>query len=285
MAIDEGLGRAYVPVEDATGDEYGGHRPGSNLFSDSLVCLDLKTGQRIWHYQLIHHDIWDRDIPSPPVLLDITVGGRTIQALAQPTKQAFLYVFDRVNGQPVWPIEERPVPKGNVPGEWYAPTQPFPTRPPAFDRQGFTLDDLIDFTPELRAEAVRVVSRYKLGSLYEPPVLSNWDGPLGTLTLPETGGGATGRAAHSIRRARFSTSIQSRPHGRLPLSKGTRAEPTRTMFRAGQPLRSASRDPAGEAHPPQRAVQAAPRGEARTATTREPSAAIPGRSQFRDCLS
>jgi quinoprotein glucose dehydrogenase len=190
IAIDEELGRAYLPVEDATGDEYGGHRPGANLFSDSLVCVDLKTGKRVWHYQLIHHDIWDRDIPSPPLLADITVNGRAIKAVAQPTKQAFLYVFDRVTGEPVWPIEERPVPKGSVPGEWYSPTQPFPTKPPAFDRQGFTEDDLIDLTPELKAEAKKIAARYKLGSLYEPPVVSQWEGPLGTLLLPQTGGGS-----------------------------------------------------------------------------------------------
>ena len=138
----------------------------------------------------MHHGIWDLDIPCAPILADITVNGRPIKAVAQPTKQAWVYVFDRVTGQPVWPIEERPVEKGDVPGEWYSPTQPFVTKPPAFERQGVALDDLIDFTPELSAEAVKLVSRYKIGPLFTPPVVSKWDGPLGTLMLPCNTGGA-----------------------------------------------------------------------------------------------
>ena len=141
-----------------TGDYYGGHRPGNNLFGESLVALDLKTGKRKWHYQLVHHGLWDMDIPCAPILADITVNGRLIKAVAQPTKQGWVYVFDRVTGQPVWPIEERPVEKGDVPGEWYSPTQPFVTKPPPFERQGVSIDDLIDFTPELRAEALKLVS-------------------------------------------------------------------------------------------------------------------------------
>ena len=152
--------------------------PGNGLFGESLVAVDLKTGKRKWHYQLVHHGIWDMDIPCAPILADITVNGRAIKAVAQPTKQALLYVFDRVTGQPIWPIEERPVPKGDVPGEWYSPTQPFPTKPPAYDRQGVSIDDLIDFTPELRAEAVKIVARYKIGPLFTPPVVSKVDGPL-----------------------------------------------------------------------------------------------------------
>ena len=190
MAIDEELGLVYLPVEDPTGDYYGGHRPGANLFSSGLVALDLRTGQRKWHYQFIHHDIWDWDIPCAPILADITVNGRRIRAIAQPTKQAWVYVLDRATGEPVWPIEERPVPKGDVRTEWYSPTQRFPTRPAAFDRQGVTLDDLIDFTPELRAEAVKLVSRYKIGPIFTPAVVSRFDGPLATLILPSTGGGA-----------------------------------------------------------------------------------------------
>src|SRR5438034_1050195 len=157
ISVDEDLGLAYLPVELPTGDIYGGHRPGNGLFGETLVAVDLKTGQRKWHYQLVHHGIWDFDIPCAPILADITVNGRPIKALAQPTKQSWLYVFDRVTGQPVWPIEERPVPKGDVPGEWYSPTQPHPTKPPAYERQGVTIEDLVDFTPELRAEAMTLV--------------------------------------------------------------------------------------------------------------------------------
>ena len=181
ISVDEELGFAYLPVELPTGDYYGGHRPGNGLFGESLVAVDLRTGQRKWHYQLVHHGIWDFDIPCAPILVDITVNGRAVKAVAQPTKQAFLYVFDRVTGQPIWPMEERPVPKGDVPGEWYAPTQPFPTKPPAYDRQGLLESELIDFTPELHAEALKVVSKYKTGPIFTPPVVSKLEGPLATL--------------------------------------------------------------------------------------------------------
>jgi len=181
ISVDEQLGIAYLPVELPTGDYYGGHRPGNGLFGESLVAVDLMTGKRKWHYQLVHHGIWDFDIPCAPILADITVNGRTIKAVAQPTKQSWLYVFDRVTGQPVWPIEERPVPKGDVPGEWYAKTQPFVTKPPAYDLQGVSEKDLIDFTPELHAEALKVVSRYRIGPIFTPPVVSKVEGPLATL--------------------------------------------------------------------------------------------------------
>jgi quinoprotein glucose dehydrogenase len=190
ITVDEELGIVYLPVEVPTGDYYGGHRPGDNLFGSSLVALDLKTGQRKWHYQFIHHDIWDWDIPCAPILVNITVDGRAIRAVAQPSKQGWVYVFDRVTGRPVWPIVERPVPRGDIPTEWYSPTQPFPTKPPAFERQGVSLDDLIDFTPELKAEGAKLASRYKLGPIYTPPVVSKWPGPLATLMLPSAGGGA-----------------------------------------------------------------------------------------------
>jgi quinoprotein glucose dehydrogenase len=189
ISVDEELGIAYLPIETPTGDLFGGHRHGANLFGESLVAVDLETGQRKWHYQFIHHGIWDWDLPCAPILVDITVNGKLTKAVAQPSKQAFLYVLNRETGEPVWPIEERQVPKGNVPGEWYAPTQPFPTKPPAYDRQGVSLDDLIDFTPELKAEAVKAVSRYKIGPIFTPPVVSNWEGPLSTLMLPSLGGG------------------------------------------------------------------------------------------------
>ena len=189
MSVDEELGTIYMGVEIPTGDYYGGHRPGNGLFGESLVALDLQTGKRKWHYQFVHHGIWDMDVPCAPILTNITVNGRTIKAVAQPTKQAFLYVFDRVTGQPIWPIIERPVERGDVPGEWYSPTQPFPTKPPAYGRQGVSIDDLIDFTPQLRAEAEKLVSRYKIGPLFTPPVVSKLEGPLGTIIAPATGGG------------------------------------------------------------------------------------------------
>jgi quinoprotein glucose dehydrogenase len=190
MTIDEELGMLYMPVELPTGDYYGGHRPGNGLFGESLVALDLKTGQRKWHYQLVHHGVWDFDIPCAPILADITVNGRAVKAVVQPTKQNWLYVFDRVTGRPVWPIEERPVAKGDVPGEWYSPTQPFVTKPAPYDLQGVSIDDLIDFTPGLRAEAVKLVSRYTIGPLFTPPPVSRWEGPRGLIMVPSSTGGA-----------------------------------------------------------------------------------------------
>jgi quinoprotein glucose dehydrogenase len=184
MTVDEELGIVYLPIEIPTGDYFGGHRPGDNLFAESLVALDLQTGKRLWHFQFVHHPIWDYDVPCAPILTDITVGGRRIKAIAQPTKQGFVYVFDRQTGQPVWPIEERPVEKGTVPSEWYSPTQPFPTRPPPFERQGFMLDEIIDFTPELKAEALKIVSQYKTGPLYTPPITRGEGGKIGLLYVP-----------------------------------------------------------------------------------------------------
>src|SRR4051794_6433793 len=176
MSADQDLGYVYLPIETPTNDFYGGHRPGNNLFAETLVCLDARTGRRVWHYQLVHHGIWDYDTVAPPILLDVNVGGRRIKAVAQVTKQAFTYVFDRVTGTPVWPIEERPVPQSDVPGEKTAATQPFPTKPPPFDRQGVGLDDLIDFTPELNAEARELASHYKLGPLFTPPIVAGAGG-------------------------------------------------------------------------------------------------------------
>ncbi len=182
ISVDEELGMVYLPVELPTGDYYGGHRPGNGLFGESIVALDLKTGQRKWHYQLVHHGIWDWDIPCAPMLVDFNVNGRVVKALAQPTKQSILYVFDRVTGKPIWPIEERPVPIGDVPGEKYSPTQPMPTKPLAYGRNGTSVDELINFTPALREEAVKIASKYRLGPLFTPPVVSKVEGPLATLT-------------------------------------------------------------------------------------------------------
>jgi quinoprotein glucose dehydrogenase len=189
ITVDEEAGLVYLPVESPTSDFYGGHRPGNNLYGESLVCVDLKTGQRKWHFQIVHHPIWDYDLSSAPILLDINVGGKPIKAVALPSKEAFLYVFDRITGQPVWPIEEKPVPQSDVPGEKTSPTQPFPTKPPAYARQSVGVDDLIDFTPELNAEAKRLVSRYKLGPMFLPGVVSKVEGPTAALTIATTAGG------------------------------------------------------------------------------------------------
>ena len=197
MSADPELGTLYLPVEAPLSDRYGGERPGDNLYGNALVCLDARTGEIVWYYQLIHHDIWDWDNPTAPILMDITVDGRPIKAVAQVTKQAFVYTFDRVTGEPVWPIEERPVPPSDVPGEQAAPTQPFPTKPPAFDRQGFSENDLIAFTPELRAQALEAVKVFRMSSsLYTPPSLAEApDGTRGTLHLPSATGGANWEAA------------------------------------------------------------------------------------------
>ncbi|MBC7983788.1 MAG: PQQ-binding-like beta-propeller repeat protein [Candidatus Obscuribacterales bacterium] len=194
MSGDPELGLVYLPVESATGDRYGGDRPGANLFANSVVALDIKTGKRKWHYQLIHHDIWDWDNPAAPVLADLPNGRKIVM---QVTKQNWVYTFDRVTGAPIWPIEEKPVPAGDVPGEWYSPTQPFPTRPAPFDRQGFTEKDLIDFTPELRAEALAAIKKFRMGAnVYTPPSLSNAaDGTVGVLSLPSATGGANWEGA------------------------------------------------------------------------------------------
>jgi glucose dehydrogenase len=191
ITVDEELGLVYLPVETPTSDFYGGHRPGNNLFAESIVCVDLRTGQRKWHFQVVHHPIWNYDMSSAAILADITVNGRPIKAVAVPGKQAFLFVFDRVTGQPVWPIEERPVPQSDVPGEKTSPTQPFPTKPPAYARQALKVpDDLIDFTPELRAQALKQVARYKVGPwMYNPAVLGDVNGILGAINMNNAIGG------------------------------------------------------------------------------------------------
>jgi quinoprotein glucose dehydrogenase len=185
MTADDGLGYVYLATSTPTSDFYGGHRLGDGLFAESLVCLNARTGERVWHYQLVHHGLWDYDIPAPPNLVDITVEGRSIQAVAQVTKHGFTFVFDRVTGEPVWPIEERPVPQSDVPGEVTSPTQPFPTKPPPFARQGVRAEDVIDFTAELREEALAILANFKIGPLFTPPGV---DKPL--ITMPGYGGGA-----------------------------------------------------------------------------------------------
>ncbi len=189
ISADEELGYIYLPVESPTGDYFGGERPGNGLFGESLVCLDVNTGKRIWHYQLIHHGIWDFDPPAAPNLIDVTVDGKKIKAVAQITKQGFVYTFDRVTGQPVWPIEERPVPQSTIPGEHTSPTQPFPTKPPAFDLQGFRPDYLNNLTPEIHAEAEKIAARYTMGSLFTPSSVQ------GVLMLPAVNGGANWEGA------------------------------------------------------------------------------------------
>ena len=191
MSADPELGYVYLPVEAPLADTYGGHRPGNNLYGNSLVCLDAKSGAVVWYFQMIHHDIWDWDNPTAPILMNLVVDGKPIKAVAQITKQAFVYTFDRTNGKPVWPIEERPVGKTDVPGEVTSPTQPFPTKPPAFDRQGFADADLIDFTPALHAEAVEGTKVFRKGPIFTPGSLADAaDGTSGTLVLPSFTGGA-----------------------------------------------------------------------------------------------
>ena len=215
LGADDDLGYLYIATETPSsrgGDFWGGRRPGNNLFAESLICLDARSGKRLWHFQAVHHGIWDYDFNAPPALIDITVDGRRIKAIAEVSKQAFVYVLDRVSGVPVWPIEERPVARGNVPGEWYAPTQPFPTKPPAYDQQGVTVDDLIDFTPELRKEALTMIEQYQYGPLFTPPSVAG--GPAntkGTVQMPGAVGGSnwTGAAADPDTGLLYVTSVHA----------------------------------------------------------------------------
>ncbi|HCL72754.1 MAG: pyrroloquinoline quinone-dependent dehydrogenase [Gammaproteobacteria bacterium] len=183
MSADDELGIVYIPIGTPTNDWYGGKRPGDNLFAESLVAVRAETGERIWHFQTVHHGLWDYDLPAAPTLIDINVDGRPIKAVAQISKQGFTYVFDRITGEPVWPIEERPVPPSSMPGEVASPTQPFPTKPAAFEPQGISDDTLIDFTPELRQEALQIIEEFDYGPLFTPPTLR------GTIQFPGWGGG------------------------------------------------------------------------------------------------
>jgi len=185
MSADEELGYVYLPTSTPTNDHYGGHRLGDNLFAESIVCLDARTGERVWHFQTTHHGIWDYDLPAGPVLADVTIEGQPRKILAQVSKQAFLYVLDRETGEPVWPIEEREVPQSSIDGERSSPTQPFPTRPPAFDQQGLGVDDLIDFTPQLREEAMGILAQLDSKGLYTPP------SERGAVLMPGLVGGAS----------------------------------------------------------------------------------------------
>jgi quinoprotein glucose dehydrogenase len=189
MSADVERGIVYVPVEAGTVDMYGGHRPGDNLFTQSLVALDAKTGERLWHFQLVHHDVWDYDPPTGPVLADLVVDGKEIPAAIQVSKQGMIYTFNRVTGEPVWPIVETPVPQNGVPGEQLSPTQPIPTRPAPFERLGITEDDLIDFTPEIKAEALRILDGFTWGSVFTPPSIVDENNG-GTIFMPGFGGGA-----------------------------------------------------------------------------------------------
>jgi quinoprotein glucose dehydrogenase len=184
MTLDETRGLLYLPVSTPSNDFYGGRRPGANLFAESIVCLDAATGLRKWHFQIVHHGVWDYDLASPPNLVTITVGGRRIDAVVQLTKQSLTFVFDRVTGEPVWPIDERPVPASDVPGEQSWPTQPFPSRPPPLSPLGVSLEDAFDATPALKARAQAEMKRYRIGPLYTPPSLD------GTLMRPGIIGGA-----------------------------------------------------------------------------------------------
>ena len=189
LSADEDLGYVYAPIGTPTSDWYGAERPGANLFAESLVCLNAETGERVWHFQMVHHGMWDYDLPAAPNLCDLEVDGKAIKAVAQVTKHGFTFVFDRKTGEPVWPIEERPVPEDAAPGECVSPTQPFPTKPPAFERQGVSEDDLIDFTPELHAEAKEILSQYTTGPMFTPPSVIT-ETNKGTATLPSPAGGA-----------------------------------------------------------------------------------------------
>jgi quinoprotein glucose dehydrogenase len=242
MSLDEKRGLVYLPVSTPSNDFYGGTRPGNNLFGESLVCLDAATGERKWFYQIVHHGLWDYDLASPPALVTINVDGHKIDAVVQLTKQGFAFVFDRVTGKPVWPIEERPVPASDVPGEHSSPTQPFPTKPPAFTPQGVTLDDAFDLTPELKAEAQAEMKKYRLGPVFTPPSLQGTLGRPGIIGGANWGGGAfdpeTGMlyvkstnspAVWRIVKAEHTPEVdaewtgdlraQATFHGRLPLTK------------------------------------------------------------------
>ena len=190
LSADPELDLVYVPTNGATVDFFGGFRPGDNLFSSSLIALNAQTGERVWHFQMVHHDIWNYDTPTAPILLDVNIDGREVPAIAQTTKQALVYAFNRETGEPLWPIEERPVPASKIPGEKLSATQPYPTKPAAYELQVVTLDELVDFTPELRQQAIEALAEYEYGPFFQPPLhRDNNEGKTGSLWCPGDGGG------------------------------------------------------------------------------------------------
>ena len=235
MSADPELGYVYLPVTSPTSDMYGGHRVGDNLYGQSIVCVDAETGERVWHFQTVHHGLWDYDLPTAPILMDLEVEGRPgiTKAVVQLTKQAMAFAFDRATGEPLWPIEERPVPQSDTPGERTSPTQPFPTRPPPFDRHGSNVENLIDFTPELRREALEIVSRYTIGPIFTPPSIRGGSN-LGTIQLPGSQGGADvqGRGVRSRDRLPVRAVDHRAVRGRRP---GRESGPHQPALREGHP--------------------------------------------------
>src|SRR5690606_28474032 len=190
MSADPERGIVYVPTDPPTSDYYGGFHPGDNLFGTSVLALDVRTGRRVWHFQTVHHDVWDYDNPAPPILLDLVVDGEPVPAAVQTTKQGMIYALNRETGEPIWPIIEQPVPQSTVPGEQTSPTQPIPTRPAPYEMQGLTEDDIIDFTPELRQKALDILSEFSWGPVFNPPIhRDNPEGKRGGVFCPGAGGG------------------------------------------------------------------------------------------------
>ena len=250
MTADEELGYVYVPLTSPTAAWYGGWRPGDNLFSNSIVALDVKTGKRVWHFQTVHHDLWDWDNIGPPMLGEITVDGKRIRAVMQANKAAFLYVLDRTNGRPVWPIEERPVPQSTVPGERSSPTQPFPTKPPAFDLQGISDDDLIDYSPALKERARTIAKQYVMGPVFSPPSVPG-DGAARRARWSSLAPGdrPTGTPARSIRTP--ATTTPSRKHWARQIGRrGSRREIRAPLWSTPTSCRPLATDQPASQSPP-----------------------------------
>ena len=240
MSADPELNLVYVGVESPPTDLIGVTRHGNHLFAESLVALDIDTGQRKWHYQMIHHGIWDRDVSCAGVICDIPYKGKTVKAIAQPTKQGYVYVLDRTNGKPVWPIPEVKVPKGNVPGEWYSPTQPVPSAPPPFAKQGITAADLVDWTPEIKARAQAIASHYQLGGLWDPPPLVT-DKLFGSICVPGLQGGINWPGASYDPETRMLYCFSKNQMGVI----GARVTNEGKVVQAGGPPPPGSADPQG----------------------------------------